>query len=122
MRGVRKYRSRDEDGGDRGDQWGAPPDRRDAGQVVSDRKRVGGVGRARYRRLLRHCGRRPDGNLATCVETELVADLLDVALGRALGDHQTLSDLAVREAFGHEIRYLALPGAQRDLNAQCTTL
>ena len=49
------------------------------------------------------------------METELVADLLEVALRRALSDEETLADLTVREAFRHELRDLALAGAEGDL-------
>jgi hypothetical protein len=43
------------------------------------------------------------------METQLASQLLDVALGGALGDEQTGCDLAIGQSLGDEARDLSFP-------------
>src|SRR5439155_10697148 len=103
---VREYGPRDDDRGERRDAGRASPRGSDTRALAWDRGRGSGdVGRLLPPDQPR--GRCPHGDLATRMETELVADLLDVMLGSAFGDGGVPRELTVRQAMGEEVGHLA---------------
>jgi hypothetical protein len=67
----------------------------------------------RYSVLRRRGRRHPGGDLDPVVYGELVHDPFNVALDGALGDHETVSDLAIREAIRYQRRDLSLPPSEQ---------
>ena len=54
----------------------------------------------------------PGSDLAAVAQPELGQDVLDVVLGRPLGDVQGLADLLVRQSLRDQPGYLELAGAE----------
>ncbi len=54
----------------------------------------------------------PSGDLRAGLESQLRQNVLDVALGGSLRDHQFCSNLPVGHSIGHELCNLELPAAQ----------
>ena len=110
LRRVRENDARD-DRGDRCDRRAAPPPRSDLRPLAGDRG-LRGDAVARLLALRRRRRRCPDRNLAARVKTELVADLLDMVLGGALGDEEALRDLTVRQTVGEETGHLSFASGE----------
>ena len=61
----------------------------------------------------------PVGDLGSNPDTQSVPDVLKVTVRRPFGDEESLCDLAVGQALGHERRHLQLAPSQPRLLSPC---
>src|SRR5512133_3669495 len=53
-----------------------------------------------------------DSRLGAVSDVQLAQDVVDVALDRALADHEPLGDVDVVQPLRHQLQHLSLPGAE----------